>query len=299
MTVYTGAAEIGQGTETIHAQIVAEEMGVDLTRIRIIAADSALTPVDLGSYSSRVTFMAGNAAKEAARDIKQQLFRAAAELLGEAPEHLVAREERIFPKDEPNRSISYQEALLACIENGGTLIAKGTYTPPAESQGGSFRGAGVGPGVSYSYAAQVAEVTVDAETGRFVVDKIWAAHDCGRALNPLTVEGQVEGSVWMGLGQAVAEEQVFHKGLTMNPSMLEYKSATSLESPPIETIIVETIDPEGPYGAKEAGEGSLAATIPAVANAIYDAVGVRINDLPLTPERILRAINEQKKKASS
>jgi len=296
VTVYTGAAEIGQGTETIHAQIVAEEMGVDLSRIRIIAADSALTPVDLGSYSSRVTFMAGNAAKDAARDIKQQLFRVAAELLGESPEHLVAREEKIYPKNEPHRSISYQEALLACIENGGTLIAKGSYTPPTESQGGSFRGAGVGPGVSYSYAAQVAEVTVDPETGRFTVDKIWAAHDCGRALNPLTVEGQIEGSVWMGLGQAVAEEQVFQKGLTMNPSLLEYKSATSLESPPIETFIVETIDPEGPYGAKEAGEGSLAATIPAVANAIYDAVGVRINDLPLTPERILRAINEQKKK---
>ncbi|MBA2341650.1 MAG: 4-hydroxybenzoyl-CoA reductase subunit alpha [Pyrinomonadaceae bacterium] len=297
VTVYTGAAEIGQGTETIHAQIVAEEMGIELSRIRIVAADSALTPVDLGSYSSRVTFMAGNAAKEAARDIKMQLFRAAAELLGESPEHLVARDEKIFPRDEPHRSITYQEALLACIEQGGTLIAKGTYTPPPESQGGSFRGAGVGPGVAYSYAAQVAEVTVDPETGLFTVDKIWAAHDCGRALNLLTVEGQVEGSVWMGLGQAVAEEQIFENGKTMNPGLLEYKSASSLESPPIETFIVETIDPEGPFGAKEAGEGSLAATIPAVANAIYDAIGVRINDLPLSPERILKAIEEQKKRS--
>ncbi|MBX5479942.1 MAG: molybdopterin-dependent oxidoreductase, partial [Pyrinomonas methylaliphatogenes] len=156
--------------------------------------------------------------------------------------------------------------------------------------------AGVGPGVAYSYSAQVAEVTVDPETGQFTVDKIWVAHDCGRAINVLNVEGQVEGSVWMGLGQAVAEEQIFEKGLTMNPGLLEYKTASAVDSPPIETIIVETIDPEGPFGAKEAGEGSLAATIPAVANAIYDAVGVRIRDLPITPEKILKALAEKRRR---
>jgi 4-hydroxybenzoyl-CoA reductase subunit alpha len=296
VTVYTGAAEIGQGTETIHAQIVAEELGVALDRVRVIAADTAITPVDLGSYSSRVTFMAGNAAREAARDIKRQLFRVAAELLGESPDRLVARDEKIFPQDEPQRAISYQEALMAAIEQGGTLIGKGAYTPPPEAQGGNFRGAGVGPGVAYSYSAQVAEVTVDPETGQFTVDKIWVAHDCGRAINVLNVEGQVEGSVWMGLGQAVAEEQIFEKGLTMNPGLLEYKTASAVDSPPIETIIVETIDPEGPFGAKEAGEGSLAATIPAVANAIYDAVGVRIRDLPITPEKILKALAEKRRR---
>ena len=161
-----------------------------------------------------------------------------------------------------------------------------------------FRGAGVGPSPAYSYSAQVAEVTVDTETGQVTVDRITVAHDCGRALNPMAVEGQVQGSVWMGLGQAVQEEMIWSQGLLMNPSMLEYKSASTLESPEIDTIIVESVDPEGPLGAKEAGEGSLAAIIPAVANAIYDAVGVRLNSTPFTPEKILKALREQQKKAT-
>jgi 4-hydroxybenzoyl-CoA reductase subunit alpha len=297
VSVFTGTAEIGQGSDTVQAQIVAEELGLPLEQIRVIAADSDITPVDLGSYSSRVTFMAGNAALFAARDVKKQLLREAAEILGESPESLVCRNSQIYIEHEPQRSVSFREALFAALERGGTIIGKGSYTPPPESQGGSFKGAGVGPGVAYSYSASAAEVTVNPETGHVRVNKIWVAHDCGRALNPLTVEGQVEGSVWMGLGQALQEEVTFTpEGLTVNPSLLEYKSPGSLESPDIETIIVETIDPEGPFGAKEAGEGSLAGVIPAIANAVYDAVGVWITTLPITPEKILKELSKKAKR---
>ncbi|MEW6731260.1 MAG: 4-hydroxybenzoyl-CoA reductase subunit alpha [Acidobacteriota bacterium] len=295
VSVFTGTAEIGQGCDTVQAQIVAEELGLPLDQVRVISADSDVTPVDLGSYSSRVTFMAGNAALFAARDIKNQLLREAAEILGESPDRLVCKNQKIYVEHEPTRSVQFREALRAALEHGGTLVGKGSYTPPPESQGGNFRGAGVGPGVSYSYSASVAEVTVNPETGHLRVNKIWVAHDCGRAINPLTVEGQVEGSVWMGMGQALQEEQIFSpEGLTINPSLLEYKTPGALESPDIETIIVESIDPEGPYGAKEAGEGSLAGVIPAIANAVYDAVGVWITSLPITPEKILKELKKQK-----
>jgi 4-hydroxybenzoyl-CoA reductase subunit alpha len=296
VSVFTGTAEIGQGSDTVQAQIVAEELGLPLDQIRVIAADSDVTPVDLGSYSSRVTFMAGNAALFAARDVKQQLLREAAEILGESPEHLVCKNQKIYVEREPERSVEFREALMAALERGGTLMGKGAYSPPPESQGGNFRGAGVGPGVAYSYSASAAEVTVNPVTGHVRVEKIWVAHDCGRALNPLAVEGQVEGSVWMGMGQALQEEQIFSpEGLTINPSLLEYKTPGSLESPDIETIIVESIDPEGPFGAKEAGEGSLAGVIPAIANAVYDAVGVWITTLPITPEKILKELKKQKR----
>jgi hypothetical protein len=176
----------------------------------------------------------------------------------------------------------------------GALTGTGSYAPPPEARGGKFKGSGVGPSPAYSYAAQVAEVSVDEETGVVTVDKVWAAHDCGRALNPVSVEGQVIGSVWMGLGQALQEEMVWKDGLLMNPSLLEYRSPSAVESPEVECIIVESVDPEGPFGAKEASEGSLAATIPAIANAMYDAVGVRLREAPFTPERVLAALRAQR-----
>ncbi|MGB7763676.1 MAG: molybdopterin cofactor-binding domain-containing protein, partial [Candidatus Acidiferrales bacterium] len=178
------------------------------------------------------------------------------------------------------------------------LVGRGTYAPPEAARGGKFRGAGVGPSPAYSYSAQVAEVTVDPETGHVHVDKIVAAHDCGKALNPLTVEGQIEGSVYMGFGQALQEDMIWKDGRLMNPSLLEYRIPATKENPDIESIIVESIDPEGPFGAKEAGEGSLAATIPAIANAVYDAVGVRINSVPITPEKILEALRAKEKAAA-
>jgi 4-hydroxybenzoyl-CoA reductase subunit alpha len=190
--------------------------------------------------------------------------------------------------------MTFEAAVVAAIDFHGALTGSGSYAPPPEARGGQHKGAGVGPSPAYSYSAQVAEVSVDQDTGQVTVHKVWAAHDCGRALNPVSVEGQIIGSVWMGMGQALSEEMVWKDGMLMNPGLLEYRSPSSIESPAIEPIIVESIDPEGPFGAKECSEGSLAATIPAIANAIYDAVGVRLHESPFTPERVLSALRAKK-----
>src|SRR5256886_5536440 len=190
--------------------------------------------------------------------------------------------------------MTFEEAVGAAIDFAGALTGTGSYAPPAEARGGKHKGAGVGPSPAYSYSAQVAEVSVDEDTGEVTVHKVWAAHDCGRALNPVSVEGQIIGSVWMGMGQALTEEMVWKDGLLMNPGLLEYRSPSSVESPEVEAINVGSIDPEGPFGAKEASEGSLAATIPAIANAIYDACGVRLREAPFTPERVLSGLRAQR-----
>jgi 4-hydroxybenzoyl-CoA reductase subunit alpha len=295
VTIYTGTSEIGQGSDTVQVQIVAEELGLTLDRVRIISADSDLTPLDLGSYSSRVTFMAGNACIQAAREMKQRLHHAASDLLKIPAERCVSKENFVFDSEDHEKKISFDDVVVHALgTQGGTIVTKGSYTPPKEAQGGKFKGAGVGPSPAYSYSAQVVEVTVDPETGVLKVDRVIAAHDCGRALNPLTVEGQIEGSVSMGLGQAVQEQVISDQGLIMNPGLLEYKTPGILDSPVIESIIVESAESEGPFGAKEAGEGSLAAVIPAVANAVYDAVGVRITELPITPEKIIKALQQKK-----
>ncbi len=332
VVVYTGAAEIGQGSDTMTAQIVAEVLGCDLSRVKVIAADTDLTPIDLGSYSSRVTFMSGNAALRAAQEVKKNIVLAASRSMNCDPEDVVIRNDRVSKRstttsdmsttlsdmsDErasghvdgqilrgsvlqtrkqegPKDHVSFEEAVVAAIDFHGALTGTGSYAPPVEARGGKYKGGGVGPSPAYSYSAQVAEVSVDEDTGGVTVHKIWAAHDCGRALNPVAVEGQVIGSVWMGLGQALEEEMIWKDGLLMNPGLLEYRSPSSAESPEIECIIVESVDPEGPFGAKEAGEGSLAATIPAISNAIYDAVGVRLREAPFTPERILAALRSKR-----
>jgi 4-hydroxybenzoyl-CoA reductase subunit alpha len=299
VTIYSGASEIGQGSDTMHVQIAAEVLGVTPARIRLVAADTELTPVDLGSYSSRVTFMAGNACLAAAKNMREQIFAAVAQKFGCDPARLEARADFVFSQDDANARLSFDEAVALAIATNhhGGLVAQGSYTPPEEARGGKHKGAGVGPSPSYSYSAQVAEVSVDTETGQVHVERIVAAHDCGRALNPVTVDGQIIGSVYMGLGQAMQEEMVWDHGRLMNPSFLEYRIPSTLETPPIESIIVESEDPEGPFGAKEAGEGSLAATIPAVANAIFDAVGVRITTLPLSAEKVLEALRAKEKNA--
>ena len=294
VTVFTGTAEIGQGCDTVQAMIVAETLGIRLERVRVKSADSDLTPLDLGSYSSRVTFMAGNAALQAARHIREKLFSVVSAHLGVGVERLEARDDRIFDRENPDHGVTFDEAVYMALEElGGTLIGKGAYAPPPEAQGGKYKGAGVGPSPAYSYSAQVAEVEVDPETGFVKVLNVWVAHDCGRALNPMAVEGQIEGSVSMGLGQAMSEVVRVHNGKILNPGLLEYKTPGVYDHPRIESIIIESIDPEGPFGAKEAGEGSLAAVLPAIANAIYDAVGVRMDELPMTPDRILEALRRQ------
>ena len=341
VVVYTGASEIGQGSDTMTAQIAAEVLGCSLGRVRVIAADTDLTPIDIGSYSSRVTFMAGNATLRAAEEVRKQIASAAARKMNCAPEELVFREDSVVKKDSADKNVratsvratsaggtpataasvsgrvegqilrgslqqkrkdegpkdwmTFEEAVVAAIDFHGALTGTGSYAPPVEARGGKHKGAGVGPSPAYSYSAQVAEVSVDEETGEVTVHKVWAAHDCGRALNPVSVEGQIIGSVWMGLGQALQEEMVWKDGLLMNPGLLEYRSPSSIESPAVEPIIVESVDPEGPFGAKECSEGSLAATIPAISNAIYDAVGIRLHESPFTPERVLAALRAKQK----
>jgi 4-hydroxybenzoyl-CoA reductase subunit alpha len=328
VVIYTGASDIGQGSDTMVAQIAAETLGCSLSRIRVIAADTDLTPIDIGSYSSRVTFMNGNATLRAAEEVKKQIAAAAAKKMGSSADELIFRDDRVSKienadkslrstqeatvsgrvegqilrgslqqkrKDEgPKDSMTFEEAVVAAIDFHGALTGTGSYAPPAEARGGKHKGGGVGPSPAYSYSAQVAEVSVDEDTGEVTVHKVWAAHDCGRALNPVSVEGQIIGSVWMGMGQALTEEMVWKDGLLMNPGLLEYRSPSSVESPEVEPIIVESIDPEGPFGAKECSEGSLAATIPAIANAIYDAVGIRLHESPFTPERVLSALRAKR-----
>ena len=295
ITVLTGAADIGQGSSTIMAQIAAEVLGVELGRIRVIAADSALTPKDNGSYSSRVTFMVGNAAIEAARRLRDVLVQAVAKLLDADPAQIECFGERFAVAGREDAGLAFREAVAAALADGGSITTKGTFTVPLEYQGGRHRGGAVGSTMALSYAAQVAEVEVDVDTGTVRVKKIWVAHDCGRALNPLAVEGQVQGAVWMGMGQALGEETRYEKGLPLHASLLGYRVPTAAESPPIEVHIVECLDPNGPFGAKEASEGSLAGFLPAVTNAVADAIGLRMTELPITPDRILEALTRKQR----
>ena len=289
VTVLTGAADIGQGSSTLLAQTVAEVLGVGLERIRVVANDSAVTPKDNGSYSSRVSFMVGNAAIRAAEALKRLLCEAAARRLGVAPD-AIACDGETYRVDGGERFIAFSDAVAAALEGTGTVVVKGTWSTPPETQGGTFKGAAVGSSAGFSYSAQVVEVSVDEETGAVDVERVWVAHDCGRAINPLAVEGQIQGSVWMGMGQALAEETQYHAGLPLRANLLDYRIPTIVESPPIEAIIVEAADPNGPFGAKEAGEGSLAGFLPALTNAIADAIGVRVNELPVSADRLRETI---------
>jgi 4-hydroxybenzoyl-CoA reductase subunit alpha len=288
VAVLCGATDIGQGSDSILAYLVAEVLGIHPKDIRVHPADTDLTPVDLGSYSSRVTLMCGNAAIQAATRLRDRIFEAAAKKLEVGPAQLAARDRRVFVIDDPDKGMSFPEAVVLGESMHGVLAFPGSYAPPKRS--GKYKGGGVGPSPCYSFTACVVEVDVDAETGDVKPAEIWIAHDVGRALNPLLVEGQTEGSVYMGLGEALMEEQVFRKGVHKFPSMLEYKSPTTLETPEIHTILIETDDPEGPFGAKEAGQGPLLPVPPAVANAVHDAVGVRIDETPISPEKVLKAL---------
>jgi len=247
---------------------VADTLRVSLDRIRVVAGDSALTPKDNGAYSSRITFMVGNAAIDAAKNLKTLLVEAAARKLEARPEDVICEGEVFRVGHGGQSGLSFDEVVCEALVDEGTITVKGTFTCPPDAQGGKHKGGAVGSTMGFSYAAQVIEVSVDEDTGEISVDKIWVALDCGRAINPLAVEGQIEGSVWMGLGQAMSEETRYLEGLPAHGSMLEYKVATSAESPPIECHIVESIDPNGPFGAKEASEGALASAPPALINAI-------------------------------
>jgi 4-hydroxybenzoyl-CoA reductase subunit alpha len=295
IVVLSGAADIGQGSSTILVQTVAEVLGLDLARVRVVTGDSEVVPKDNGSYSSRVTFMVGNAAIDAAQNLKRVLVAAAARKLEAKPEEIECLGE-LYRAGAQDKGLTFNEVVTEALKDTGTITVTGNYSTIPQSHGGKkYRGAAIGGTMGYSYSAQVVEVSVDEDTGVVNVDKVWVAHDCGKALNRLTVEGQVQGSVWMGMGQAMSEETAYHDGLLITGNMLDYRVPTIQDSPPIEVGIVESNDPHGPFGAKEAGEGSLAAFLPALTNAIADAIGVRFNELPVTPDRVFAALEKRRR----
>jgi 4-hydroxybenzoyl-CoA reductase alpha subunit len=297
ITVFCGSTDIGQGSDSILVYAVAEEFGVSPNDVRVVTADTDLTPVDLGSYSSRVTVMTGNAAIQACGKLKKLLLETAGENLEVPTDDLEMADGQVRSRSYPRRGMSFAECVERTEAKFGTLGSTGSYTPPKHPA--NYKGSGVGPTLAYTFTTAIVQLDCDPETGEIKIEKIWIAHDCGRAFNPLLVEGQTEGSVYMALGEALMEEQIFRKsGLHKIPSILEYKSPTTLETPEIETILVETVDPEGPYGAKEAGQGPLLPVVPAVANALYDAIGVRIDEIPITPDKVLRALEGRYKRVS-
>jgi 4-hydroxybenzoyl-CoA reductase subunit alpha len=295
ITVLTGAADIGQGSSTLLAQVVAEVLLLPLSRIRVVAADSALTPKDNGSYSSRVSFMVGNAALRAAHELRRVLIAAAAARLKVDAERIEWLGARCVVAGSDD-GLDFADVVTAALADSGTLTVKGTWSAPPETQGGKFRGAAVGSTAGFSYGAQVVEVAVDEDTGAVRVVQVWVAHDCGFAINPLAVVGQVQGAVWMGMGQALSEETQYHEGLPLRPNLLDYRIPTSAESPPIEVKLIESHDPLGPFGAKEASEGSLHGFAPALTNAICDAIGIRLTELPASPDRVLDAIQARRRR---
>ena len=301
VAVFCGETEIGQGSDSVLAAVVAEVLGLELADLRLCVADTAFTPVDLGSYSSRVTLMMGHAAREAAERLRERIAEAVGLQLGVPAGRLVFAERRVFDAEEPGRGLGWEEAVIATEARFGTLATAGSYTPPRSP--GKYRGAGVGPSPTYSYSAAVVEVEVDPRTGIWRPVEVWMAHDIGRAINPALVMGQVEGSVYMGLGEAMMEESAFRRlprsrsqALVHKfPSLLEYKSLTFEEMPEVHTYLIEEPDPAGPFGAKEVGQGPLLPMPPACANAIHDAVGVRVDQVPIHPHMVLKALEAKAK----
>lgn len=287
--VTSGASDIGQGSDTMLAIIVAEVLGISMDKISVIAADTLLTPVDLGSYSSRVTFMAGNAAKSAAENLKKEILQSVSKKKDVEEIELNFSNDRIFSNNR-KVDLSWEEAIEILTAKRGAVCVSGKYISP--KLGGDFKGAGAGLSPSYSFGACIAEVKVDTDTGLVKLLNVWGAHDCGKAINPLAVEGQLEGSWHMGIGQAMSEQMKYYDGLLLNNNFLDYKIPTTLETPDFCTNIIESNDPEGPFGAKECGEGALHPVMPAIANAIYDAVGVRVSKLPVSAEEILAKVKK-------
>ncbi|MBI4367340.1 MAG: 4-hydroxybenzoyl-CoA reductase subunit alpha, partial [Deltaproteobacteria bacterium] len=297
ITALTGAADIGQGSSTMVAIAVSETLGVALDRVRVIAADSAVTPKDNGAYSSRITFMVGNAAINAAKKLKDILVQAAARKLEAHASDIEVAGETFRVGSGTQASLPFAEVVKAALVDRGVITVSGMFTCPPEAQGGRHKGGAVGSTMGFSYAAQVVEATVDDATGIVIVNKVWAALDCGHAINPLAVEGQIQGSVWMGMGQALCEETRYVEGLPAHASLLEYRMPTMAESPPIEVQIVETNDPYGPFGAKEASEGALGGFAPALVNAIANAIGIDLGELPVTPDRVMEELIQRRRQA--
>jgi 4-hydroxybenzoyl-CoA reductase subunit alpha len=314
VNVLTGSADIGQGSDTAMAMIAAETLGVPLENVRVSSGDTDLT-VDLGAYSSRQTLMTGHATKDAAEQVRKQIAEVLSESMGCDPSAISFQDGRVLFNGGPGdfeeirrayvkehrgwtdppggEYLTFREAARMTFLARGTVVGTGKYKPPR--LGGSYKGAAVGTSPAYGCSAQVVEVSVDMDTGEITVENMTDAHDCGLAINRTSVEGQMEGSLSMGLGECLFEEVKFDsRGRILNASLGEYRIPTSLDMPNVKSIIVESNEPNGPYGAKEVGEGAIMPTIPAILNAIYDATGVRITELPVSSERLYMALREKK-----
>jgi 4-hydroxybenzoyl-CoA reductase subunit alpha len=296
VTAYCGACDVGQGSDNVLALVVAEMLGVEVGDVKVVTGDTALGPVDLGSYSSRVTLMMGNAAIQAAQRARERLAIAVGAKLEVPPDRIGFGGNRVFDVANPDHGMTFAEAVQRAEAVAGTVGTVGSYAPQRPAS--RYKGGGVGPSPTYSYSAAVVEVEADEETGVVRVVKVWVAHDIGRALNPVAARGQVIGSVYMGLGEALMEEQAFRRLspkisralVHRTPSMLEYKSLTTLDMPDVEAFLIEDPAEPGPFGAKEVGQGPLLPIPPAVANAVHDALGVRVDEVPITPDKVLEAL---------
>jgi CO/xanthine dehydrogenase Mo-binding subunit len=289
--VISGTVETGQGSQTVLAQIAAEELGIAPNDVTMVTADTDSAPMDTGPIASRTTYVTGNAIRIAAAQARQILFEAAAPVLGVPPDQLEARNRRIQVKGFTQKYLTIGDvAFLSQVKLGRPAVGTASFNPPTvplDPETGQGK-----PFSTYVYATQIAEVEVDTETGWVDVLRVAAAHDCGRVINPMLVEGQIEGGVAMGIGYALSEEIIFQDGVQVNPSFTDYVLPTPMDVPPIDVVLVEKIDPTGPFGAKGVGEPTLVPTAAAILNAIYDAVGVRIYSLPATPEKVLRALSD-------
>lgn len=296
VTAYCSACDVGQGSDNVLALVVAEMLGVEPADVKVVTGDTALGPVDLGSYSSRVTLMMGNAAIQAALRARERLAAAVGAKLAVPADRIGFGGNRVFDVANPEVGVTFAEAVQRAEASGGTVGTVGSYAPaPPPSR---YKGGGVGPSPTYSYSAAVVEVEADEATGVVRPVKVWVAHDIGRALNPIATRGQVIGSVYMGLSEALMEEQAFRRLppklsaalVHRAPSMLEYKSLSTVDMPEVEAILVEEPGQPGPFGAKEVGQGPLLPIPPALANAVHDALGVRVDEIPITPDKVLEAL---------
>jgi 4-hydroxybenzoyl-CoA reductase subunit alpha len=291
-TLYTGAVDIGQGSDTVLCQMAAEAMGYVYEQMKIVAADTETTPHDFGAYASRQTLMSGAAVKQAGEEVKAQLLEMAAIMLERDMEDLDVKAGIIFSKTDPSVEMQFSEAAREFFVRRGPLVGKGSYTPP--KLGGKFKGAAVGTSPAYSFCAQVSEVDIDQETGVIKVTDVWDVHDCGMVINPGLLHAQVHGALFMGLGESIWEQVLFDKnGKIMNANMGEYRLPTALDMPRVHSGLIDSYEPAGPWGVKEVGEGSTNPTMGCFANAIYDAMGVRVYSLPLTYEKVWRAMKEK------
>jgi xanthine dehydrogenase molybdenum-binding subunit len=293
VNVFTGATDMGQGADTVIAQVVAEELGVEVSDVHVIHTDTDVCPWDVGAHASRTTFVACNSALGAARKVRGEILQLASEQLLDPPERLAIRNRMVYSVEDPEKRVEMTKLLRKAhfSLHGQMLMAEHFYDPANENLDKEFRG---NLSMTYSFGTHGVRVRVDEETGKVRVLQYVAAHDVGRAINPMLLEGQVYGGALMGIGYALSEQLILDKGEVMNPNFRDYKILTAKDAVPIETVIVETLDKDGPYGAKGIGEPGCVPTAPAIANAIYDAIGVRIKELPITPEKLLAAIQEKK-----